>query len=67
MNEKILQQISRCRKQKNISISELAEKANISYSYLYQLENNRKVNPSLEILDKIANALEMDISLLFIK
>ena len=50
-----------------MSLQELSKKSNLSYSYLYQLENNKKVNPSLETLDKIANALEMDISLLFTK
>lgn len=64
MNEKLLKQIKYFRKQKNISLKELAKKTNISYSYLYLLEKGKRKNPSLKTIRKIANAL--NIKLIFI-
>ena len=39
------------------SVSQLSAKANISKSYLSNLENNKKANPSLYVLSKISKAL----------
>jgi len=64
MNEKILNQIEYCRKKRNISIKELSEKCNVSYSYLLRLEKGIKVNPTLNTLEKIANALDLEMTFL---
>lgn len=64
MNEKILNQIEYCRKKRNISIKELSEKCNISYSYLLRLKKGIKVNPTLNTLEKIANALDLEMTFL---
>ena len=65
MNEKILEQIKYCRKEKGMTLKELSEKTGLSVGYLSHLENGERNNPSLDTLIKICNALNMDISLLF--
>lgn len=52
------------RKEKKMSIEDLALEANINKNYLGDLENGRR-NPTLKILDKIAQALEINLSELF--
>ena len=52
--------IKKIRKDKKLTQGELATKANISRTYLSDVENNR-YNPSLETLGDIARALEVDI------
>ncbi|SDI33792.1 XRE family transcriptional regulator, master regulator for biofilm formation [Alteribacillus persepolensis] len=49
------------RRQKRLSLSELAMRANISKSYLSYIERDLKQNPSIDVLKKIASA--MDVSL----
>lgn len=44
-----------------LSLSQLAKQANISKSYLFTIETNPAVNPSLAILHKLAGALNMKI------
>jgi XRE family transcriptional regulator, master regulator for biofilm formation len=49
----------RClRQKKGYSISELAKRAGISKSYLSQIERNLQVNPSLQLLSKLARSLD---------
>lgn len=57
--------IKKIRESKNITIYKLAKMVGISRSYLIEIENNKKTNPSFEILKKIAKALEVDIKDLF--
>lgn len=57
--------ITEIRKLKGLSLSKLAEKAGISKGYLHGIENGGKDNPSTEILEKIATALEVNVSDLF--
>lgn len=64
MNEKILNQIKNCRRQRNISIKELSKRCNVSYSYLLQLEKGINVNPTLNILEKIADVLNLEMTFL---
>lgn len=54
--------ISELRKMKGIKLCDLANKAEISKSYLSNLENNRKENPSPAVLEKIANVLDVKVS-----
>jgi XRE family transcriptional regulator, master regulator for biofilm formation len=46
------------REEKGYSISELAKRAGISKSYLSQIERNLQVNPSLQLLSKLARTLD---------
>lgn len=57
--------IRKLRLQKSLSMKELAEKANISVSYLSLLEKGKRKNPSKEIMKKISKALEEDIMEIF--
>ena len=60
MNVNIGKNIRFIRKQKQLTQSELANKMNISRSYLGDLENNRR-NPSIETVSALANALDINI------
>lgn len=53
------------RKNKNMSLYELSKKTGISRTYLRNLENNRSLNPTMFILQKIAEELEVNIKDLF--
>ena len=57
--------IKEVREQKNISLYKLSKYTGISRSYLSDLENNRKTNPSLETMYKISTALNVNIRKLF--
>ncbi len=46
------------------SLAQLAEHASISKGYLWQLENERNANPSMEVLLRIADALDTTIAAL---
>jgi XRE family transcriptional regulator, master regulator for biofilm formation len=50
--------------EKRLSLSELAQLANVSKTYLSSLERNIQKNPSLDIVKKIADVLEIDPMLL---
>lgn len=53
--------IKSIRMEKKLGINETARKAGISPSYLSDIEKGNKTNPSTEVLEKIANALEVDV------
>ena len=57
--------IKNIRLQKEMSISKLSKITNISRTYIRDLENNKKLNPTLAILYSIANALDVNIKDLF--
>lgn len=52
------------REKKGITKSELARRIDVSPAYITMLENEKKENPSLEKLDKIATALGISSSIL---
>lgn len=58
--------ISKIRKNRGYSLSELAYLSNVSKSYLSNIERNINKNPSLEVMNKIATVLKVDISSLVI-
>ena len=58
-------EIARIRKEKDLSQDVLAVNCNMDRSYLAEVEEG-KVNPSLKVLCKIANGLNIQISQLFI-
>jgi XRE family transcriptional regulator, master regulator for biofilm formation len=49
------------RESRGYSISELAKQADISKSYLSQIERGSQKNPSLQFLNKVANSLDISI------
>lgn len=57
--------IKNIRERKNLTIYKLSKLTGINRAYLTQLENNKKFNPTMQILDKIANALDVNIKQLF--
>ncbi|MEH6944918.1 helix-turn-helix domain-containing protein [Bacillus sp. JJ722] len=56
--------IMELRKRRGYTLSMLAEKTNISKSYLSNIERNLNKNPSLNILLKIANVLNVEVKTL---
>lgn len=54
--------IKEFRKKNNLTMRELAEKSSISASYISDLENMRNKKPSLDVLSKIADALDISVS-----
>lgn len=56
--------IASLRQKQNLTLKEVAEKANITSSMLSQLENG-KANPSVETLRKIASALDVPMFVFF--
>ncbi|WP_090761623.1 helix-turn-helix domain-containing protein [Bacillus sp. OK048] len=52
------------RMKKGLTLSALAERANISKSYLSNIERNLNQNPSIQVIKKIALVLDVDIKLL---
>ena len=57
--------IKNIRKSKGISLNKLHNMTGVSRAYLFDLENNRRFNPTMFILEKIAEELEVDIKDLF--
>lgn len=57
--------IKKIMESKNISSKELAAKAEITQTYLSYILNNKRKNPSMEVLNKIASILEVSVNLLF--
>lgn len=57
--ENIGDYIRRIRNEKGISINELVKQSGVSKGYISQIENN-KFSPSLDIVRKLSNALDID-------
>lgn len=53
--------VAKIRKRRGYTLSKLAERTNISKSYLSNIERNLNQNPSLQIMLKIADALNVDL------
>jgi XRE family transcriptional regulator, master regulator for biofilm formation len=56
--------IYQIRKNKGLSLSELAERAKISKSYLSNIERNLNQNPSINVMEKIAAVLDVEMPVL---
>ncbi|MGM8212338.1 helix-turn-helix domain-containing protein [Virgibacillus sp. W0430] len=52
--------IKKIRLEKRLSLSELADRAQISKSYLSNIERNVNQNPSIQIMEKIAAVLRVE-------
>lgn len=53
--------IHKLRLEKGYSLSELADKADVAKSYLSNVERNIQSNPSIQFIEKIADALQVSI------
>jgi XRE family transcriptional regulator of biofilm formation len=54
------------RKKRGLTLTELAERSSISKSYLSNIERNLNQNPSLQVMQKIALVLDVDMKTLLI-
>ncbi|WP_066186684.1 helix-turn-helix domain-containing protein [Gracilibacillus timonensis] len=61
------EKIKTIRKTRRLTLSECAKRANISKSYLSNIERNQNQNPSLQIIEKIAKVLHVDVNTLVSK
>ncbi len=58
----ISQNIKKYRKDKDLTLSKLAQMAGVSKSYLHQLENGKSKSPSVNKLSDIAGALGVSVN-----
>ncbi|MFD2044975.1 helix-turn-helix domain-containing protein [Ornithinibacillus salinisoli] len=56
------EKIKQLRQEKKMSISELAEKANVAKSYLSSIERNLQSNPSIQFIEKISSVLGVSVN-----
>lgn len=59
--------INKIRKEKGITLAKLSDLSGVSIGYICHLENGTRKNPSLEKMQKIADALNKSISEVFSK
>lgn len=64
MEQPIGEQVKKYRMQKGLTLSELAERAGVAKSYISSLERNIQSNPSIQLLEKIAQVLNVSIDTL---
>ncbi|MGN1310893.1 MAG: helix-turn-helix domain-containing protein [Clostridia bacterium] len=57
--------LTKIRKDKGMTISELAELSGISMGYICHLEKGTRKNPSKETMEKIANVLGKSVTEIF--
>lgn len=60
-----MNQMKKFRKEKNLSINELARKTELTPSYISNLEKGKRDNPSKETMEKIAAALDKTVPEVF--
>lgn len=63
-SHKIGNQLRALRKAKGFTTQQLADKVNVSQSYISRFENNRAI-PDIDMLDRILKALGSDLSTFF--
>ncbi|WP_163970562.1 helix-turn-helix domain-containing protein [Oceanobacillus halotolerans] len=56
------EKIKQLRKEKKMSISELADKAGVAKSYLSSIERNLQTNPSIQFIEKISQVLGVSVN-----
>lgn len=62
MKNLIGEKIKQLRKEKRMSISELAEKVGVAKSYLSSIERNLQSNPSIQFIEKISQVLGVSVN-----
>ena len=58
--------IKKLRMDKGLSLSELAERADVAKSYISSIERNLQSNPSLQFLEKISSVLGVTVDSLIL-
>nr|WP_308113469.1 helix-turn-helix transcriptional regulator [Alicyclobacillus tolerans] len=58
------QRIRELRKEKHMSLSELAKRADVAKSYLSTIERQIQGNPSIQVVTRIADVLEVPVQTL---
>ena len=58
--------LKKIRKEKGMTLEELSELCGVSAGYLCHLENGSRAHPSIEVMEKIANALNKTIFEIFL-
>lgn len=58
------QKIKEARKNKGLTLEQLAKKVDSSKSYMWQLETEPKIKPSVQLISKIAEALDVTVDYL---
>lgn len=53
--------LKKYRNEKKISQRKLSQASGVSFTYIQQLEKNKKQNPSIEIITKLSTALELEV------
>ncbi|WP_093336659.1 helix-turn-helix domain-containing protein [Salibacterium halotolerans] len=56
--------VNKYRKEKNISLTELAVQAGVAKSYLSAMERNIQTNPSVQFLEKVSGVLDVPVDAL---
>lgn len=56
------EKIKNLRQEKKMSLSELAERANVAKSYLSSIERNLQTNPSIQFIEKISKVLGVSVN-----
>lgn len=62
MGKTLGEQLRWLRQKKGLSLDQLASAAGISRAYLWKLERTPDVNPSIDLLEKLAAALEVAVT-----
>jgi transcriptional regulator with XRE-family HTH domain len=57
-----MNKIKSARLKRNLTQKQLSELSGLSQAYINELENRRKVNPSIIVLDKLAAGLDIPIT-----
>ncbi len=57
--------VKRLREQKGLTVRELSEKSTVSIGYISDLENDESMNPSKDVMTKIALALDATVPEVF--
>ena len=60
-----INKIKKIREEKGMTLEKLASLAGISPGYLCHLEKGNRRNPSIEVMNKISNALDKSITEVF--
>lgn len=60
------QRIKQLRAERGISLSELAHRAGVAKSYLSAIERLIQINPSIQVIEKIAAVLEVPVQTLLL-
>lgn len=60
-----MNKIKEIREKQNLSLYDLAKKTNLTPSYISNLENGHKTNPTKDVMEKIAAALEKSVPQIF--